>query len=155
MLRYYNFDIVFAEIPEEVTLAINITNCPNRCVGCHSPHLQQDIGENLTTEELSALIDKYVHDITCVCLMGGDLEPQSVQDLALHVKATYPKLKTAWYSGKSKLPENFNIHLFDYIKLGGYDEAKGPLNKPTTNQRLYSVASSGEMTDITSKFWKK
>ena len=53
MLRYYNFDIVFAEIPEEVTLAINITNCPNRCVGCHSPHLQQDIGENLTTEELS------------------------------------------------------------------------------------------------------
>ena len=30
MVRYHNFDIVFAEIPCETTLAINITNCPNR-----------------------------------------------------------------------------------------------------------------------------
>ena len=29
MVRYHNFDIVFAEIPDETTLAINITNCPN------------------------------------------------------------------------------------------------------------------------------
>lgn len=42
MVRYHNFDIVFAEIPDETTLAINITNCPNRCPGCHSPHLQRD-----------------------------------------------------------------------------------------------------------------
>ena len=31
VVRYYNFDIVFAEIPGETTLAINIANCPNRC----------------------------------------------------------------------------------------------------------------------------
>ena len=42
VVRYYNFDIVFAEIPGETTLAINIANCPNRCPGCHSPHLQAD-----------------------------------------------------------------------------------------------------------------
>ena len=35
MVRFYNFDIVFAEIPDEVTLAINITGCPYRCPGCH------------------------------------------------------------------------------------------------------------------------
>lgn len=44
MVRYHNFDIVFAEIPCETTLAINITNCPNRCRGCHSLHLQADMG---------------------------------------------------------------------------------------------------------------
>ena len=47
MVRYHNFDIVFAEIPCETTLAINITNCPNRCRGCHSLHLQADMGRVL------------------------------------------------------------------------------------------------------------
>ena len=29
MVRYHNFDVVFAEIPGETTLALNITGCPN------------------------------------------------------------------------------------------------------------------------------
>ena len=37
MLKYAGYDIVFQEIPDEVTLAISLTNCPNRCPGCHSP----------------------------------------------------------------------------------------------------------------------
>ena len=51
MVRYHNFDIVFAEIPCETTLAINITNCPNRCRGCHSLHLQADMGRVLDEAE--------------------------------------------------------------------------------------------------------
>ena len=47
MVRYHNFDVVFAEIPGETTLALNITGCPNRCPGCHSPHLQADEGRVL------------------------------------------------------------------------------------------------------------
>lgn len=47
MIKYYNTDIVFQEIPGEVTLAINLTRCPFKCKGCHSTHLQQDIGEEL------------------------------------------------------------------------------------------------------------
>ena len=54
VVRYYNFDIVFAEIPGETTLAINIANCPNRCPGCHSPHLQADAGHVLDAPELRA-----------------------------------------------------------------------------------------------------
>ena len=56
MIRYYNFDIVFAEIPDEVTLAINITGCPYRCEGCHSPHLREDRGERLDADALAALL---------------------------------------------------------------------------------------------------
>ncbi|MEG2282023.1 MAG: anaerobic ribonucleoside-triphosphate reductase activating protein, partial [Rikenellaceae bacterium] len=74
-LKYVNYDIVFQEIPDEVTLAINLSNCPNRCLGCHSPYLQQDIGEPLSEEVLSKLIDKYGSAITCVCFMGGDAAP--------------------------------------------------------------------------------
>ena len=71
MVRYHNFDIVFAEIPDETTLAINITNCPNRCPGCHSPHLQRDGGERLDAEALQGLLDRYGRSVTCVCFMGG------------------------------------------------------------------------------------
>ena len=75
VVRYYNFDIVFAEIPGETTLAINIANCPNRCPGCHSPHLQADAGHVLDAAELRALLERYGRSVTCVCFMGGDAAP--------------------------------------------------------------------------------
>ena len=75
MLRYTDYDIVFQEIPDEVTLAINISNCPNRCKGCHSAYLMEDVGDLLTEESLSALLQKYGSAATCVCFMGGDAEP--------------------------------------------------------------------------------
>ena len=50
MLKYVNTDIVFQEIPDEVTLAINISNCPCHCPGCHSHYLWEDIGLPLDTD---------------------------------------------------------------------------------------------------------
>ena len=44
IMKYVNESVVFAEIPDEVTLAINISNCPCRCPGCHSKFLWGDIG---------------------------------------------------------------------------------------------------------------
>ncbi len=35
MLKYVNYDIVFQEFPDEVTLAINLSSCPNGSPGCH------------------------------------------------------------------------------------------------------------------------
>ena len=43
--------------------------------------------------------------------------------------------------------------VFDYIKIGPYIEKLGPLNKETTNQRLYKRTDSG-WEDITKMFWK-
>lgn len=154
MLKYYNFDIVFAEIPDEVTLAINITNCPNRCVGCHSPHLQTDIGECLDDNELLRLLETYAYDVTCVCFMGGDREPLEVERLAKIAKEKQ-NVKTAWYSGKTKISEQISVLSFDYIKIGNYDATKGPLNDPNTNQILYKINPDGTLLDITNKFWKK
>ena len=98
-MKIASYDIVFQEIPGEVTLALNISGCPNRCPGCHSPHLREDIGEELTDELLDALINQYRTGITCVCFMGGDQDPDEVARLAAHVRAQ--GLKTAWYSGKN------------------------------------------------------
>lgn len=46
MLKYVDARVVFQEIPDEITLAINISNCPCHCKGCHSQYLAEDIGKN-------------------------------------------------------------------------------------------------------------
>ncbi len=155
MLRYSNYNIVFQEIPGEVTLAVNLSGCPNRCKGCHSKHLQQEIGDRLDEEVIRYLLDKYENSITCFCFMGGDAEPKEVERLSNFIrKETNKTIKTGWYSGKRNLPDNVSIHNFDYIKIGPYIEKLGGLNKETTNQRFYKIEDE-QTVDLTSLFQKK
>lgn len=155
MVRYHNFDIVFAEIPGEVTLAINITGCPNRCAGCHSPHLQADTGRVLDARELYGLLNRYGGAVTCVCFMGGDAAPNEIARLADVVRRTRPALRVGWYSGRDALPAALDPCAFDYIKLGGWIAERGPLTSPATNQRMYRIAPDGAMEDITALFRRK
>ncbi len=154
MLKFVNYNIVFQEVPNEVSLAINLSGCPNNCQGCHSPYLQEDIGTVLDKSSLQELLNKYQSSITCVCFMGGDNDAQSVENLSQFVKTQSDnKLKTAWYSGKPKLPEKCKLSAFDFVKLGPYMEQYGPLDVPSTNQRFYKL-ENGEMEDCTSLFYK-
>lgn len=148
MLRCYNYDIVCQEIPDEITLAVNISCCPNRCPGCHSPWLWEDSGEPMTAEMLSSLIGSYSAAITCFCFMGGDADPSEVERIALWIKENYPDIKTAWYSGRETVPEGFDLKALDFIKLGPYIEALGGLKSPTTNQVLYKIHPDGRMERV-------
>ena len=150
MLKVVSYDIVFQEIPGEVTLALNLSNCPCHCPGCHSPHLAEDIGEDLTEELMDGLIARYGKMITCVAFMGGDAEPAKVAQWGNYIHDS--RLKTAWYSGRMNMPQDEQA--FDYVKLGPYIEALGGLKSEKTNQRLYKRVES-EWKDITSVFWKK
>ena len=152
MLKYVDAKIVFAEVPDEVTLAINISNCPCQCKGCHSSYLAQDIGTELTFNEVRKLIKKN-SGISCIAFMGGDSEPKRIDALASFVTNHY-QLKVAWYSGRQELSKEINLQNFDAIKLGPYVEELGPLNSKTTNQRFYKV-SDGELVDITSRFYDR
>lgn len=153
MLRYTDYDIVFQEIPDEVTLAINLSNCPNRCKGCHSPYLMENVGDELTEESLAVLLRKYGSAVTCVCFMGGDAEPFEIERLAkyLTLQSIIP-MKVGWYSGKLELPAGLDTCYFRYIKLGPYIEELGGLKSERTNQRLYRIESGGRMNDITHRF---
>lgn len=154
MLRLASYDVVFAEVPDEVTLALNLANCPNRCEGCHSPHLREDKGEWLDERMLAWLLDTYGNSVTCVCFMGGDAEPEAVSRCAAFVKRhTEGRLKTAWYSGRDTWPKGLDLSAFNYIKIGSYQKDKGPLNNPATNQRLFRL-EGGQKVDITCRFWK-
>ncbi|MBO7052463.1 MAG: anaerobic ribonucleoside-triphosphate reductase activating protein [Prevotella sp.] len=154
-MKYVNTGVVFQEIPDEVTLSINISNCPCHCLGCHSEYLWEDIGDPLNVMSLSMMLKEYGGDITCIAFMGGDATPEKVDALAAWTKKNYPELKVAWYSGRRERSSAIHLKNFDFIKLGPYVEAKGALNKPTTNQRLYKVEKDLSLTDITKKFWKK
>lgn len=147
MLKYTDYDVVFREVPDEVTLAINLSNCPHRCRGCHSPQLQQDIGEELDERALSLIVERYLTAVTCVCFMGGDADSQAVGRLANFVKKRWGgQLKTAWYSGNNELYNKSLLNSFDFIKIGEYIETLGGLDKSTTNQRLYRVVG-GDMIE--------
>lgn len=153
-MKFTEYEVVLREIPDEITLAINISNCPYHCKGCHSPHLWEDIGLELTAPLLYQMIERN-KGITCVCFMGGPFE--EVRVWSLWIKLMYPNLKTGWYTGSSALPISENT--LDYIKIGRYISDCGPLNNPKTNQRLYKIDFLGYggfkgVQDITPKLWK-
>ena len=155
MLKYVDTLVGFAEIPDEITLCINISNCPCHCKGCHSSYLAEDIGEPLDLQHLTNLIDSN-KGITCVCIMGGDANPSEVDDIAQDIKEYYSNLKVGWYSGRDYISKDINLENFNYIKYGHYDENKGPLNSKTTNQVMLEIDIVGNKVfkkDITSKFW--
>ncbi|MBQ7421781.1 MAG: anaerobic ribonucleoside-triphosphate reductase activating protein [Prevotella sp.] len=155
MLKYVNTGIVFQEIPDEVTLAVNISNCPCRCPGCHSRYLWEDIGLLLNTDAVDEFIDEFGTDITCISFMGGDAEPASVNLLAQYIHEEYPQFKVAWYSGRLRIPSFIRKTDFDYVKIGPYIRHLGALKSPTTNQRFYKRLENGEFEDMTSRFWRK
>lgn len=160
MLKYLNTQVTFAEVPDEITLCVNITGCKNGCKNCHSSYLAQDIGEEIYPETIVDFYEKY-DGVSCICFMGGDSDPKWINILAEFVKMNIPKWKVAWYSGRQELSKDINLEYFDYIKLGPYIEEFGPLNSRTTNQRFYEVEPFDEvipgdfvLSDITDKFWK-
>lgn len=152
MLLLASYDVVFQEIPGEVTLALNISGCPNRCQGCHSPQLRENIGEPLDDALFCGLVGRYADAVSCVCFMGGDGDPREVERLCALVRERHG-LKTGWYSGRPKLPLEIALSNFDYIKLGPYVESLGGLDSPTTNQRFYRI-EAGCLNDVTEIFRK-
>lgn len=152
MLKYVDTKVTFSEVPDEISLCINISNCPCHCKNCHSSYLAQDIGTKLTINEVRKLI-KQNSGISCIAFMGGDIEPKKINSMASFITHHY-SLKVAWYSGRQELSDSIDLFNFDYIKLGPYKEEFGPLNSRTTNQRFYKV-NGKELVDITDKFWKE
>ena len=160
MLKYNNYEVTFAEIPDEICLYITLTGCPIHCPECNSKWLWEDTGTELNWKELDKII-KENEGITCVVFGGGDNDIQELSELCYTIRyANNGKIKTAWYSGSKNLDLNIVQHL-DYYKIGPFDSKYGPLNNPMTNQRLYKIdhyelntADYCTLIDITDKFWK-
>lgn len=149
-LKYIGYSIVFQEVPNEITLAINISGCPYRCKGCHSKYLWEYEG-NYISNDIDGLIDKYDGMITCVCFMGGD---QNIIELNQLITKVHDRgYKCCLYTGKNVFPTNLT-NLIDYIKIGRYIEELGGLNYPSTNQSMWKRTENG-FINITELFQQK
>ena len=150
-------NVVLEEIPDRLTLAIDISNRTGLCEGCHSPFLRRDVGVELTPEAIDSLIAGNF-GINCFLFLGEGNDHAALMSAANYVRRAYPSLALGLYSGRESVEEDV-WELFDYVKIGPFRPSCGPLNKTTTNQRLYRILHNADGTrtvdDITARFWRK
>ncbi len=159
MLKYLYSKVVFSEIPSEVSLGISISGCQIHCNGCHSRDLWEDKGKQLTRVGLQSLIEEN-EGITCLLLLGGEHDIDTLTNLFYFVSVNYPKIKTAWYCGLDMIPKDKEeiLDYLDFVKIGHFDLNLGGLDNKETNQKLYAIKHTikgNEFTDITYKLQKK
>ena len=154
-LKYLGYSIVCQEVPDEVSLVINVSGCPHKCEGCHSKYLWEYAG-HYVSDDLDKLLNKYHGLITCVCFMGGDQNQEELLELLMNVHRH--KLKTALYTGVDNL-QDLSVRVLgnlDYCKIGHYDDSSGGLNNKHTNQKMFMWNwHTNKWEDITYKFWKE
>lgn len=141
-------DVVMEEVPDRVTLAVEIPNCQGSCPGCHSSFLKLDLGKELTAAEADRLVEDNF-GVNCFLFLGEGNDHEALMELAAHLRAAHPDLELALYSGRQEVEEEI-YEAFDFVKVGPYVEALGPLSEASTNQRMYY-----HREDITSRFWHK
>lgn len=148
-MKYTDIDVVYQEVPGEISLAFFISGCNIGCKGCHSKEFwDHNKGENLTDGILKEYLNKYNTLISCVLFYGGEWnEHELIKKLKIIKKYG---LKTCLYTGLSQVNDNIST-LLDYIKTGPYIESMGPITEKTTNQRFIDL---NQNCDITSHFWR-
>lgn len=143
-LKYSGYTIVMQEVPNEISLAINISGCHYKCEGCHSMYLWDYVG-NYLIDDMDNLLSKYDDLISCVCFMGGDQNQDELLCCLRKVKER--KLKTCLYTGNDDIESISEeiIKNLDYIKIGRYVEELGGLNCETTNQKMFDLNNNKEI----------
>lgn len=141
-MNYNSIDIVFSEVPHEISLAFTITGCSLKCKGCHSSYLwDKNNGTKLTIDNYKALLNKYNNYITCVLFMGGEWHHEEIIQF-LNIAKQY-HLKTCLYTGEENISKEIYENL-TFIKTGKYFSEFGGLDKIGTNQKFIDV-ETGEL----------
>ena len=150
-LKYTGYTIACQEVPDEVSIVFNISDCPYKCRGCHSQYLWEYVGKYIS-EDVEDIFLQYEGLATCVCFMGGDQNLLELKDLLAQCKTH--KFKTCVYSGSNDISLFKDLYdLIDYLKIGEYKEELGGLKSSNTNQTFYKKNSAGEFEDFTYLFW--
>ena len=167
-LYYYNPQVTFREVPDEISLTIPglcYQHCSQECNSkfCWVENWKEEKKE-LTWPILNNLIYKNP-GITCVTFMTS-LNFRAINELCILVQEVYPELKIALYIGQDlgflihcQAFRDLNFDFLDYIKVGKFDKNFGPLDNPNTNQKFFkinhNVEGKNEFEDITYKFLQK
>lgn len=131
-MNIYKYDIVYQEVPHQISLALYACGCPLKCPGCHSPELwSEKTGSPLSAERLQSLLERYRTRISCVLFMGGEWHEAQLIKFLQQVKAQ--NLLTALYTGLTEVSPQLEKNL-DFLKTGPWRYELGGLDSPQTNQ---------------------
>ena len=141
-LKYLGYAIALQEVPNEISLVINVSGCPHKCEGCHSQYLWGYDG-NILIDDFVELLSKYKDMITCVCFMGGEQNKDELYSYLMFIKSI--GLNTCLYSGCTSLNDVEELLPFlDWVKIGRYIESLTTDNNiqygiklATSNQHIY------------------
>lgn len=140
-LRYRHEEVVWIEVPGEVSLAYQFTGCPLRCKGCHSADTWKiNSGQLLSLDYFKHRLQQYKQLISCVLFMGGEWLPEQLLHYIQLAKAA--DLKTCLYTGleKEQVPPQLLAQL-DYLKTGPWIPELGGLDNPNSNQCFIDMQS--------------
>ena len=73
--------VVMEEIPDMVTLAVDISNCTGLCEGCHSPFLRRDVGAELTPHAVESMLSANF-GVNCFLFLGEGNDHAALLDMA-------------------------------------------------------------------------
>lgn len=139
-MYYHSFQVVFQEVPGEISLCFSISGCTLGCTGCHSPFLwKKNSGTLLTVTLFNTILKQYSGLATCVLFMGGEWHYEElIAFLKLSKKRNY---KTCLYTGKDQVSTELMSQL-TWIKTGKWDPLLGGLENEKTNQKFIEVRTN-------------
>ena len=129
MLLYASVGISELEIPTKKSLVIYISNCQQRCKNCHTPYLHGPYGD-LLKDNFEIILSTYYDYFDVVCFMGEGKETNEERSEMINYCNIIHNVnkKTALYCGRDCGVEDW-MKEFDYIKIGSYQQKKGPITK--------------------------
>lgn len=146
-MKVSKIDILFQEVPNEVSLAFFISWCNKRCKGCHSSEFWEEKWKEMTIELMDEQIAKS-KGISCVLFFWGEWHWDLLLELIERANSVH-KLKTCLYTWEELhwIPKDI-VEKLTYIKTWAYIERLGGLSSPITNQRFYNRANWEDITHL-------
>ncbi len=139
MLRYIAEQIVWQEVPGEVSLAYTFSGCQLGCKGCHSADSwDARQGQPLSTEHFARRLQDYQGLISCVLFLGGEWQEPELMPLLSLSKAA--GLKRCLYTGLELSDVSGALRReLTFIKTGRWLPERGGLQSPITNQQFIDL----------------
>lgn len=135
--------ITLTEIPDRITYFIELGNCTQHCAGCHSPYLADTV---ISPPDLAGVERMAEHaaeqGANAIALMGGTTNGISDDDLITILSSLSCILPVCLYSGSDDEEHDKYIAQKSgvvWLKTGSYQEERGGLSSPITNQRFYEL----------------
>lgn len=139
-MNYSDIEIVFQEVPGEISICFTITGCKFQCKGCHSPHLwKEENGKELTLNKYLEILDKYNGFASCVLFMGGEW---FLLELIKYLKIAKKRgFKTCLYTGEAKVDQKLLSEL-TWLKTEPWIQNLGGLESEFTNQKFIEIKTN-------------